>query len=179
MAATVIQGRIQAWVAGSRTPRGRLMKAAMELYTEHGFEPTTAADIAAKAGLTERTFFRHFADKREVLFAGSAHLQDLMVGAVAAAPKSVAPIEAVAAGVEAAAGVLRDRTYSRSRQKLIETHPALRERELIKMASLASAFAAALRKRGVWQGRQIARVLRQQSLDRGTRSVVVETTQLD
>jgi AcrR family transcriptional regulator len=129
--------------------RGRLMKAAMELYTEHGFEPTTVADIAAKAGLTERTFFRHFADKREVLFAGSAHLQALMVGAVAAAPKSVAPIEAVAAGVEAAAGVLRDRTYSRSRQKLIETHPALRERELIKMASLASAFAAALRKRGV------------------------------
>ena len=68
---------------------------------ERAFEPTTVADIAAKAGLTERTFFRHFADKREVLFADSSDLQELMVGAVARAPKSVAPIEAVAAGVEA------------------------------------------------------------------------------
>jgi AcrR family transcriptional regulator len=129
--------------------RGRLIKAAMELYAERGFEPTTVADIAAKAGLTERTFFRHFSDKREVLFSGSAALQELMVGAVAKAPESAAPIEAVAAGIEAAAGVLRDRKHSRARQKLIEAHPVLRERELIKMASLASAFAATLRKRGV------------------------------
>src|ERR1700730_13444637 len=98
--------------------RGRLIKAAMELYAERGFEPTTVADIAAKAGLTERTFFRHFSDKREVLFSGSAALQELMVGAVAKAPESAAPIEAVAAGVEAAAGVLRDRKRSRARQKL-------------------------------------------------------------
>jgi len=125
------------------------MKAAMELYAERGFEPTTVADIAARAGLTERTFFRHFADKREVLFSGSAALQELMVGAVAMAPESATPIEAVAAGVEAAAGVIRDRKYSLERQKLIEAHPVLRERELIKMASLASAFAATLRKRGV------------------------------
>ena len=64
--------------------RGRLMKAAMELYAERGFELTTVADIAAKARLTERTFFRHFTDKREVLFSGSAALQELMVCPVAA-----------------------------------------------------------------------------------------------
>ena len=129
--------------------RGRLTTAAMALYAERGFEPTTVADIAARAGLTERTFFRYFSDKREVLFAGSAKLEALMVNAVASAPTSAAPIEAVAAGVQAAAGVLRDRRYSRARQKLIETNAALRERELTKMASLASGFAGALRKRGV------------------------------
>ena len=55
--------------------RGRLVKAAMELYGERGFEQTTVAEIAERAGLTERTFFRHFADKREVLFAGAGALR--------------------------------------------------------------------------------------------------------
>jgi AcrR family transcriptional regulator len=129
--------------------RGRLMKAAMELYAEHGFEQTTVADIARTAGLTERTFFRHFADKREVLFSGSAGLQELMVRAVANAPESASPLEAVAAGVVASAAVLSDRDFSRQRQALIEANPVLQERELIKMATLASAFADTLRKRGV------------------------------
>ena len=66
--------------------RGRLAKAAMELYAEHGFEQTTVAEIAARAGLTERTFFRHFADKREVLFWGQGALQELLVSTVASAP---------------------------------------------------------------------------------------------
>jgi AcrR family transcriptional regulator len=129
--------------------RGRLMKAAMELYSEHGFEQTTVADIAEKAGLTERTFFRHFADKREVLFSGSSALQELMVAAVANAAASAAAIDAVAAGVEAAGVVLSDREHSRRRQALIEANPVLQERELIKMAALASAFAETLRNRGV------------------------------
>jgi AcrR family transcriptional regulator len=129
--------------------RGRLARAAMELYAERGFDETTVADIARRAGLTERTFFRHFADKREVLFAGSSRLQDLMVAAVADAPASATPIEAVAAGVVAAATVLTDRAFSRHRQALIESHPTLQERELIKMATLGSAFASALRGRGV------------------------------
>src|ERR1700732_2886791 len=97
-------------------PRGRLEQAALELYIERGFEQTTVAEIAKRAGLTERTFFRHFADKREVLFGGSVHLQELMVGALAAAPASAAPIDAVAAGVLAAAQVLKDQDYSRRRQ---------------------------------------------------------------
>jgi AcrR family transcriptional regulator len=59
--------------------RGRLGQAAIELYVERGFDDTTVADIAERAGLTERTFFRHFADKREVLFAGQDEFQQLFV----------------------------------------------------------------------------------------------------
>jgi AcrR family transcriptional regulator len=121
----------------------------MELYTERGFEPTTVAEIARRAGLTERTFFRHFADKREVLFAGTDRLQELMVGAVSSAPQDAAPIEAVTAGVEAAVTILPERAYARMRHALIARNPILQERELIKMASLATAFAKALRQRGV------------------------------
>ena len=121
----------------------------MELYTERGFEPTTVAEIARRAGLTERTFFRHFADKGEVLFAGTDRLQELMVGAVSSAPQDAAPIEAVTAGVEAAATILPERAYARMRHALIARNPILQERELIKMASLATAFAKALRQRGV------------------------------
>ncbi len=66
--------------------RGRLEQAALELYCERGFEQTTVAEIAERAGLTERTFFRYFADKREVLFAGGVTLQELLVSAVAGAP---------------------------------------------------------------------------------------------
>ena len=121
----------------------------MELYSERGYEQTTVAEIARRAGLTERTFFRHFADKREVLFSGSANLQEAMVSAVANAPESAAPIDAVAAGIEAAGGFLQDREYSRRRQAIIAANTVLQERELIKMASLASAIARALRKRGV------------------------------
>src|SRR5215469_5535991 len=130
--------------------RGRLERAALELYVERGFEQTTVADIAERAGLTERTFFRHFADKREVLFAGADNLRELLVSAVAGAPDSVPPIEAVAAALEAAGGLLQQRSeYSRRRQAVIAANAGLQERELIKLASLASALAGALRKRGV------------------------------
>ena len=74
---------IGAWVDGSRTRGAGCEQAALELYGERGFEQTTVAEIAERAGLTERTFFRHFADKREVLFAGSSALQELLVSAVA------------------------------------------------------------------------------------------------
>jgi AcrR family transcriptional regulator len=121
----------------------------MSLYRERGFDQTTVVEIAARAGLTERTFFRHYADKREVLFAGSERLQELMASAVADAPESAAPIHAVAAGLEAAAAVLQDREFSRQRQAIIGANPELQERELIKLASLASAIAGVLRARGV------------------------------
>jgi AcrR family transcriptional regulator len=130
--------------------RGRLEQAALELYVERGFEQTTVAEIAERAGLTERTFFRHFADKREVLFAGAGMLQELLVGAVAGAPESAAPIEAVAAALEAAGALLQERRdYSRQRQAVIAANAGLQERELIKLASLATALAEALRQRGV------------------------------
>jgi AcrR family transcriptional regulator len=130
--------------------QGRLAQAALELYVERGFEQTTVAEIANRAGLTERTFFRYFADKREVLFGGSSALQELLVSAVAAAPDSMPPIDAVAVGLEAMANRLQERRdYSLQRQAAIVANVELRERELIKLASLATALATALRSRGV------------------------------
>jgi AcrR family transcriptional regulator len=122
----------------------------MELYVERGFDQTTVADIAARAGLTARTFFRYFADKREVLFAGSDQLQEHLVAALDDAPPAAPPLHAVAMALDVAAddlGGSRDR--SRARQAVIAAHPELTERELIKMASLAAALADGLRRRGV------------------------------
>jgi len=130
--------------------RGRLAKAAMELYAERGFDQTTVAEIAARAGLTERTFFRHFADKREVLFYGMEMLQDLLARAVADAPASATPMDAVGAALEAAGAMLQenpDRVMLRD--SIVSGHPDLRERELIKLAAFASALAGALRDRGI------------------------------
>jgi AcrR family transcriptional regulator len=130
--------------------RGRLLKAALELYGERGFEQTTVAEIAERAGLTERTFFRHFADKREVLFAGAEALQARMLSAVADAGDHVTPIEAAAAGVEAAGAVIQEGgELPRRRQAIIAASVELQERELIKLASLAAALAEVLRGRGV------------------------------
>jgi AcrR family transcriptional regulator len=130
--------------------RGRLEQAALALYAERGFDNTTVAEIAARAGLTERTFFRHFADKREVLFAGANVLQELLVSNVAGAPDCVAPIDAVGAALEAAGALLQERReYARQRQAIIAANTELRERELIKLASLALAIADTLRRRGV------------------------------
>jgi len=130
--------------------RGRLAQAAFALYRERGFEQTTVAEIAERAGLTERTFFRHFADKREVLFAGADALRELLVSTVADAPASLSPLDAAAAGLEAAGAVLQEgRELARQRQAIITSSAELRERELIKLASLASSLAEALRRRGV------------------------------
>jgi AcrR family transcriptional regulator len=130
--------------------RGRLEQAAMELYRERGFDQTTVAEIATRAGLTERTFFRYFADKREVLFWGSAALRELLVGTLARTPDSTPPMAAVATAIEAAAAALQGRRdFARQRQALIVANAELQERELIKLASLASAMANTLRRRGV------------------------------
>jgi AcrR family transcriptional regulator len=130
--------------------RGRLERAALELYGEAGFEQTTVAEIAGRAGLTERTFFRHFADKREVLFSGAGSLQELLVRAVADAPGSTAPMDAAAAGLQAAGSLLQERReFAVRRQSIIAANTELQERELIKLASLASALAETLRRRGV------------------------------
>ena len=130
--------------------RGRLERAAVELFVERGFEQTTVTQIAERAGLTQRTFFRYFADKREVLFGGGAALQEFMVDAVVSAPGSAPPIDAVAAALDGAAGLLQERReYSRQRMAIIAANPELQERELIKLTRLAAAIADALRKRGV------------------------------
>jgi len=124
----------------------------MELFEQRGYEQTTVAEIAARAGLTERTFFRHFSDKREVLFAGSEVLQERFVDAVADAPESLSAIGAVALGVHAAVTLLdaeRGQEFARARQRIITENAELRERELIKMAGIAAALTRTLRERGV------------------------------
>jgi AcrR family transcriptional regulator len=130
---------------------GRLREAAMELYAERGYDRTTVAEIADRAGVTARTFFRHFADKREVLFAGSEQLEQLMVKALAETPAEASPLAAVAAGMLASTEFFDDtrRGYARRRAAVINATPELRERELIKMASLTTALTNALRDRGV------------------------------
>jgi AcrR family transcriptional regulator len=134
------------WKPGSR---GRLHEAALELYAQRGFQHTTVAEIAKRAGLTERTFFRHFADKREVLFAAAGALQEALVRTVANAPASLAPLDAVAAGLEAVGAELPDRETARARQAIIAANPELRERELITFAAMSAALAEALRARGL------------------------------
>jgi len=130
--------------------RGRLAKSAMALYAEQGFDETTVAQIAARAGLTERTFFRHFADKREVLFYGMEMLRDRLVRAVADAPAAATAMDAVSAAFEAAGAILQENPERvRLRDAIVSANAELRERELIKLAALASAVAGALRDRGI------------------------------
>jgi AcrR family transcriptional regulator len=130
--------------------RGRLGQAAIELYAERGYEQTTVAEIAERAGLTRRTFFRHFTDKREVLFAGSELLADRLVAVLAAAPASATPLAAVAAALgDVAELVGDDHDHSRRRQAIIDANAELRERELIKLAAWSDVLAGGLRDRGV------------------------------
>jgi AcrR family transcriptional regulator len=128
--------------------RGRLRQAALELYGEHGYDQTTVAQIAERAGLTERTFYRHFADKREVVFSGEVH--GVLVSTLAAAPAAMTPIEAVTAALDAAGAVLDERRdMTRRRQAVIAANPGLQQGEQIKYAALAADLAEALRGRGV------------------------------
>jgi AcrR family transcriptional regulator len=129
---------------------GRLQEAALALYGERGFDNTTVAEIAERAGLTKRTFFRYFTDKREVLFAGSKALEQLFVDEVGAAPELAAPLDAVAFALHSVATMFEQRrAFAVRRQQIIAANPELQERELIKLASLAAAVAEALRRRGV------------------------------
>jgi AcrR family transcriptional regulator len=122
----------------------------MELYVERGFEQATVADIAERAGLTERTFFRHFADKREVLFSWQDEFLDLFVAAVRSAPADASPMAAVAAALHfAAADFEPRRSWSQERGRIIAGNAGLQERELIKLAHLSTAVASALRERGI------------------------------
>ena len=121
----------------------------MELYAERGYEQTTVAEIAERAGLTARTFFRYFADKREVLFSGSELLAERLVAALDAAPASATPLGAVAAALDVVAELIGDdRDHSRRRQSVIAANAELQERELIKIATWSHALAGGLRGRG-------------------------------
>lgn len=135
------------WVPNTHN---RLEQAAIALYLERGFEQTTVAEIAERAGITERTFFRHFADKPEVLFGGTTIFQELIVSTVSSAMESATPIEAVIEALEAR-GVFFQANIERFRQRqtVIDANPELQARELSKLAALASAITDALGQRGV------------------------------
>jgi AcrR family transcriptional regulator len=129
---------------------GRLELAALELYGEHGYDQTTVAEIAKRAGLSERTFFRHFADKREVLFYGAPILQERLVQGIGEAPAGLGPMDMIGAALAASAAALEERRdLARRRHAIVMATPELQERELIKLANLAAALAGALRGRGV------------------------------
>jgi len=130
--------------------QGRLMKAAIELFDEQGYEATTVAEIAERAGLTKRTFFRHFSDKREVLFSGSEELQRLWLQGIAAATAGATALEIVADGLDPVAEMFAERhEFARMRAQIIAANPELQERELIKLQNLAGAIRAALVGRGI------------------------------
>jgi AcrR family transcriptional regulator len=130
----------------------RLQAAAFELFAEQGFERTTVAEIAERAGLTKRTFFNHFADKREVLFGPNSELQrEIVTREIAACPDTLPPLDAVVRGLQAAAETLFEpiRDAVARRRDLVEANPELRERELGKRAALTDAIAATLQARGL------------------------------
>lgn len=128
----------------------RLREAALSLYLERGFEQTMVADIAERAGVTARTFFRYFADKREVLFDDSSALEEKSLAALEGLPTTTSALDAVAAVLETVAqAVGGDRELARKRQTVIMANAELRERELIKLTSLSTALADRLRQRGI------------------------------
>lgn len=128
----------------------RLAVAALNLFAEHGYDAVTVDEIARAAGVTRRTFFRHFPDKREVLFDQGPGVQERFAAGLAAAPADAPPLDVVAAGLAEVSAVLQDRrAFARRRQAVIATTPELEERELAKLASWSAAGAAALRDRGV------------------------------
>lgn len=130
-------------------PRGRLARAAFELYAVQGFDQTTGAQIAERAGMHERSFFRLFADKREVLFYALDAARAEAAAVIASAPAGASPVDAVAAALERRCAAIQEhREAARIRQHLIAAHPELRERDLSKHAGLAAAMAGALRERG-------------------------------
>ena len=134
---------------------GRLQAAALELFAEKGFEHTTVAEIAERAGLTRRSFFNHFADKREVLFSPLSEVQrEIVVREIKLCADALSPLEAVVYGLQAAADEIfeerRDAVTRRS--NIIKTNPELQERELRKRAALTEAIADALRERGISSG---------------------------
>ncbi|GAB7066088.1 TetR family transcriptional regulator [Mycobacterium hodleri] len=136
------------WEPGTRE---RLQDAALELFAARGYEQTTATEIAQAVGLTERTFFRHFTDKREVLFHGQQTLTDAFLAGLQDAPPDASPIDLAVSALRSSSGFFDDgrRSHSRLRQSVIDANPALQEREALKLVGLGRALGGALRDRGV------------------------------
>lgn len=128
----------------------RLREAALELFLKHGYENVTVAQITERAGLTRRTFSRYFADKRDVLFAGSEQLPAALADAVLKADAALSPFEAIISAFERVGDVVADRVapYAAQRQAVIDRSPELQERGRTKFTAVSDALDAALRQRG-------------------------------
>lgn len=151
--------------------RARLQQAALDLYGERGFEQTTTAQIAERAGVTERTYFRHFPDKREVLFDGEIRLSEALASAVAQLPEDLGPLDTLHRAFLAVEGLLQEnRAVAMPRHMVIARTPALRERELTKIASLTSMLASLLQTRGT--GPQVAALAAQVGMAAFTQATV-------
>jgi AcrR family transcriptional regulator len=136
------------WQPGARE---RLVIAAVDLFTEQGYDDTTVAQIAERAGVTKSTFFRYFPDKRDVLVAGQETLTHLLTEGIAEAPVGATPLEAVAAGLERVSGEMGpiNRELGPRMKAAVAASAELRERHLLKSVGLAAAITAALVARGV------------------------------
>jgi AcrR family transcriptional regulator len=138
------------WEPGARE---RLVVAAVDLFTEQGYDATTVAQIAERAGVTKSTFFRHFPDKRELLVAGQETLSRLLAEGIAEAPGDASPLEAVAAGLERASTAMNSvsRDLAPRLKAAVAASAELQERDALKSVSLAAAMTTALIARGVPQ----------------------------
>ncbi|MEV7344646.1 helix-turn-helix domain-containing protein [Streptomyces sp. NPDC093544] len=135
------------WEPGARE---RLVVAAVDLFTEQGYDATTVAQIAERAGVTKSTFFRHFPDKRELLVAGQETLSRLLAEGIAEAPDDASPLEAVAAGLERASSAMgsMNRELAPRLKAAVAASTELQERDALKSVSLAAAMTTALVARG-------------------------------
>ena len=138
-------GPMGRWEPGARE---RLVVAAVDLFTEQGYDATTVAQIAERAGVTKSTFFRHFPDKRELLVAGQETLSRLLTEGIAGAPGNASPLEAVAAGLERASAAM-GRELAPRLKAAVAASAELQERDALKSVSLAAAMTTALVARGV------------------------------
>jgi AcrR family transcriptional regulator len=129
----------------------RLVVAAVDLFTEQGYDATTVAQITERAGVTKSTFFRHFSDKRELLVAGQETLSRLLADGITEAPASASPLDAVAAGLERASSAMgpANRELGPRLKAAVAASTELQERDALKSVGLAAAMTAALVARGV------------------------------
>jgi AcrR family transcriptional regulator len=136
------------WEPGARE---RLVMAAVDLFTEQGYDATTVAQIAERAGVTKSTFFRHFPDKRELLVAGQETLSRLLAEGITEAPGNASPLEAVAAGLARASTAMGpvSRELAPRLKAAIAASAELQARDALKSVSLAAAMTTALVARGV------------------------------
>lgn len=147
------QGKLPGAAADEGDLRARLQIAALGLFRERGYDRTTASEIAACVGVTERTFFRYFPDKREVLFEGSAMLETALVSSIVDARSDLGPLDTLFHAFRSTLPMLEEnRSFSKPRHEVISSTPALYERELAKIDSLTGALSVALKARGVSDG---------------------------